>query len=162
MAPFSTVSFLLLLFVPTPIAAGDQLDEAVRMAKSGIWEGRSRVLQSLVNVHGSGKESDQSPVGRQAMEDCGNLYGATHARLDRIVLGEVHDKYDDGLTWLSGALAAHRTCLDGLEETGFSSSRLLPGQNLTDLLGQALASYRRSSGRVLKGQLFYNMSFILF
>uniref|UniRef100_A0A7N0TDB7 Pectinesterase n=1 Tax=Kalanchoe fedtschenkoi TaxID=63787 RepID=A0A7N0TDB7_KALFE len=136
-----STSAVLIFIIYAAVAAGNQLEQAVTTARNGILEARGRI-QGLAKLHGSGREGESGVGG--AMDDCASLYGASHARLSRLVSGRAHGK-DDGLTWLSSALAAHRTCLDGMQEIGFSGS-VFSGQNLTDLLGEALASYKRSSG----------------
>ncbi|CAM8907229.1 unnamed protein product [Rhodiola kirilowii] len=158
-------AMLLLLLISASMAAGDQLEDtvisgsmaagegqledAVKMAISGICEARE-YIEALAKVHGSGRVSR---IGA-AMDDCAHLYDATHDRLDRLIAARGRG-VDDGLTWLSAALAAHRTCLDGMREVGFRGTRITNGRNVTRLLGDALASYKRGSGRVTGERMSY-------
>lgn len=69
------------------------------------------------------------------------LYDESEPRLTRLLSTENYTS-DDARTWLSGVLANHRNCLDGLSEKGFVEPHLA-SNNLTTLLGQALALYEK-------------------
>ncbi|KAK1306304.1 putative pectinesterase/pectinesterase inhibitor 36 [Acorus calamus] len=76
--------------------------------------------------------------------DCVQLYEEAHHRLHQLVKsgGRTTRDVDDARAWLSGALTNHRTCVDGLNESGTNASPLLAVEpNVTASLRHALASY---------------------
>ncbi|KAK9274266.1 hypothetical protein L1049_019080 [Liquidambar formosana] len=123
----------------TDISCKQEL-EAVQMARTGILQAMSWVQGSLT-LHGS---DINSGILNGALADCGKLYDESQARLARLLSGESHD-CNDARTWLSGAFASHRTCLDGLEENGLVEPQV-GAQNLTMLLREALALYVKGRG----------------
>ncbi|XP_059654251.1 probable pectinesterase/pectinesterase inhibitor 36 [Cornus florida] len=111
--------------------------EVVQMARAGVLEAMNwaRANSSL-----HGPDHGLSHLG-VALSDCVELYEETKPRLARLLSGESYSR-EDALAWLSGALASHRTCLDGLEEKGWlSETHHQVAQNLTVLLRNALAFY---------------------
>lgn len=97
------------------------------------WVQASFALQGLDN-----SSTDSTSIG-VALRDCAMLYDKSEPRLTRLLSDENYTR-DDARTWLSGVLANHRTCLDGLGEKGFAKPHVA-STNLTTLLGQALALY---------------------
>lgn len=98
----------------------------------------------------------------QSYNECVKLYEETEPRLGRLVVfGGDHHKYnyshDDALTWLSAALASHRSCLDGLKEKGLATfiSRNEEAQNLTLLLKDALFHYRQLTTLSRTGESYH-------
>ncbi|PON47275.1 Pectinesterase inhibitor domain containing protein [Parasponia andersonii] len=94
------------------------------------------------------ESSTQLPgfVASLAFRDCDKLYDESETRLSRLVSAEITYTADDALTWLSGVLANHRTCLEGLAEKGLVEGPQLAqyfvhSQKLKASLGEALASY---------------------
>lgn len=92
-------------------------------------------------------DRDGSTINFAGIE-CVKLYEDTEPRLAQLVSDEKYYSHDDAVTWLSAALASHRSCLDGLEEKGliFKSEE---ARNLTLLLKDALFNYGqlRNNGR---------------
>ncbi|XP_015869594.4 probable pectinesterase/pectinesterase inhibitor 36 [Ziziphus jujuba] len=107
---------------------------------------RNMVLQSM-SLRRLVHTTETSSIG-VALRDCTKLYDESEPRLARLISGENYTG-DDARTWLSGVLANHRSCLDGLAEKGFGEAHLhFAARNLTTLLGQALALYgKRINGR---------------
>ena len=70
-----------------------------------------------------------------------------------LISGDGNYTGEDARTWLSGVLANHRTCWEGLEEKGIVKNTSSSGadhyravaQNLTMVLGEALAFYGKSA-----------------
>ncbi|CAN4125856.1 unnamed protein product [Withania somnifera] len=89
-------------------------------------------------------------------DECVKLYEDTEPRLARLVFSGGNEKYyysyNNAVTWLSAALASHRSCLDGLEEKGLGNFKSdQEARNLTLLLKDALFHYGqlRRNGRAI-------------
>lgn len=126
----------------TSVSCLPELNPLLRVTRTMVLQARNRVDASL-QLQGldSTSSTDSSPIGL-ALRDCVNLYDESEPRLTRLLSGENYTS-DDARTWLSGVLANHRTCLDGLGEKGFLEP-YLAATNLTSLLGQVLALYGNS------------------
>lgn len=102
-------------------------------------------------LHGmASTESLSSSAGQNvALMDCARLYDESVPRLTVLLSGEGNYTGDDARTWLSGVLANHRSCWEGLEEKSFVTSSthhyVAAAQNLTLMLGEALALYEKST-----------------
>lgn len=92
-----------------------------------------------------------------SFSDCVRLYDESESLLARLLISDDQSQYytqDDARTWLSGVLANHRSCLDGLKghdlEKGFVDEAdhhdHLVEENLTTLLSEALAKLYVSDG----------------
>ncbi|KAL2924633.1 putative pectinesterase/pectinesterase inhibitor 36 [Bienertia sinuspersici] len=53
-----------------------------------------------------------------AMVDCAKLYDQAEPRLARLLESDGKSSHEDAVAWLSGVITSHRTCLDGLKESG--------------------------------------------
>ncbi|KAM3322966.1 pectinesterase [Capsicum chacoense] len=84
----------------------------------------------------------------RSSDECVRLYEDTEPRLARLVVsgGDKYYNNDDAITWLSAALANHRSCLDGLEEEGLGTYKSEEAQNLTMLIKDALFHYGQLRG----------------
>ncbi|KAK4476508.1 hypothetical protein RD792_015664 [Penstemon davidsonii] len=115
--------------------------EVVEMAREGMLQAMGWA-QSFKTVDGPGFD-----VG--AFGDCVKLYGEARPRLARLVSGAntIKWSYEDGVTWLSAALASHTSCLDGLNQSGlaFQAQR---ADNLSSVIREGLAIYGAKSRRV--------------
>ncbi|KAK3019556.1 hypothetical protein RJ639_004397 [Escallonia herrerae] len=127
-------TFLLLLAVAHAITS-EQGTELVRVAQSGCLHAMDWAQASL-SLHTGNTSSSSLAV---ALGDCVELYRDAEPRLARLVSSQ-SDSVNDAVTWLSGVVASHRSCLDGLEEKGwwFETKE---AQNLTFWLSEALAFY---------------------
>lgn len=72
--------------------------------------------------------------------DCLKMYRDVEPRLARIVRAE-NCSHDDGVTWLSAALASHNGCAEGLVEEGLLSEARVAARNLSYLIREGLAVY---------------------
>ncbi|KAG5538606.1 hypothetical protein RHGRI_019241 [Rhododendron griersonianum] len=141
--PNLLTTFLPLLAIANLISCDQQGLEVVQMARAGVQNAMdwARAYSSPL---GSGQDLNNFYVG-VALGDCVKLYEDTEPRLERLVSGDQeYCTRDDAVTWLSGAVASHRSCLDGLEEKGSLFASNGGGEvarNLTVLLGEALAFY---------------------
>ncbi|GMN30737.1 hypothetical protein TIFTF001_044512 [Ficus carica] len=114
---------------------------ALQLAQTKLVQAKNWV-QSL-----HGLDLDSSNNVDSALRDCNKLYDESEPRLARLMSGEMSYNVDDALTWLSGVLANHGSCLDGLAEKGFVEARShLVAQNLTISLGESLALYGKLKG----------------
>lgn len=145
--------FLLLLAIPNFISCKQDL-EAVQAARFGILQAINWA-QGLRRVHDELHHS--SSYANVAVGDCLKLYEESEPLLVRLEFSSRNYSLDDAVTWLSAALASHRSCLDGLEEKGLSFGSQ-EAKNLTLLLCEALASVKQqgSFGRKARhGKLAY-------
>jgi pectinesterase len=122
-------TLLLLLAMATTISCLQELD-MVQRAHSQVLQARNWV-QAFVALHGH----DWNHVG-MSFSDCAKLYNESESRLARLLSGDNYT-HDDAHTWLSGVLANHRSCVNGLGEKGFVEAHEV-GKNLTSLLSEAL------------------------
>ncbi|KAL6322515.1 hypothetical protein AAG906_009817 [Vitis piasezkii] len=133
---FWVTTFLLLLSFTISVACNEEL-KAVQTARFGLLQG-GRWARSSLRLHGLNLV-DSGYVG-EALGDCVKLYEESESRLTRLLSGETRN-CDDARTWLSSALASHRTCLDGLEGKGMAEAPM--ARNLTVWLSEALALYAK-------------------
>ncbi|KAL7233548.1 hypothetical protein ACSBR1_017211 [Camellia fascicularis] len=129
------ITFLLLLTIAYITSCNQQDLEVVQMARTGV-QNAMNWARATSKLHGL--DQDLNYVG-VALGDCVKLNEETEPRLAGLVSGESFS-WEDAVAWLSGALASHRSCLDGLEEKGWLFEAQL-AQNLTVLLGESLAFY---------------------
>ncbi|KAJ4829979.1 putative pectinesterase/pectinesterase inhibitor 36 [Turnera subulata] len=149
MSTTTSITTILLLFLAlaTTTSCVQELEilqmvQAQLQVARGYWVQYSSV--ALDGVDGGGPNE----LG-VALRDCGKLYEESEYRIEELLLNANHTSArddDDARTWLSGVLANHRTCLDGLKEKGLSIETPGVAQNLTGLLGEALALYGRGRG----------------
>ncbi|XP_047340332.1 pectinesterase-like [Impatiens glandulifera] len=132
------IIFIFLLLIPFSHSTSRNINnlrfdddiEPVHNALEGItraieW---SRAFPSLQGS--SARETDL------AIADCIKLYEDSRPRIASLTL---FSDRDDALTWLSAALASHRTCLDGFEENlRLLVEKTVMGNNLTSALEKAL------------------------
>ncbi|KAK2978805.1 hypothetical protein RJ640_006767 [Escallonia rubra] len=119
----------------------EQGAELVRVAQSRVLHAMDWAQASL-RLHEANPSSSSLAV---ALGGCLELYRDAEPRLARLVSGESYSG-DDAVTWLSGVVASHRSCLDGLEEKGWLFETM-EAQNLTFWLSEALAFYGARSNR---------------
>ncbi|CAK9154493.1 unnamed protein product [Ilex paraguariensis] len=131
----TTFLLLLLLVIPNVITSNQEAD-VVQSARFGLLQAMDLARASSMLL----KSDHGSRVRGVALGDCVKLYEDAEPRLARLVSNETFFSRDDAVTWLSAAVASHRSCLDGLEEKGWLVEAQ-KGQNLTLLLREALAFY---------------------
>lgn len=106
----------------------------VQSAQTQVLQARNWVQASLI-LHGSNHDWKV----HASLGDCDKLYDESKYWLARLLSGESYTR-DDALAWLSGVLANHRSCLDGLGEKGYVEAHVM-AKNLTKILSEALALY---------------------
>ncbi|EEF50349.1 Pectinesterase-2 precursor, putative [Ricinus communis] len=85
------------------------------------------------------------------LSDCIKLYSESEFRLSQLLASEKNYTHHDARTWLSGVLANHKTCLDGLSEKGFLENDHEMAHNLTFSLSKSLALYSRGRRTINRG-----------
>ena len=118
------------------------------MAHTQVLQARNWA-QAFVALHKSSQDWNNH-VG-MSLSDCAKLYDESESRLARLFCDESYT-HDDARTWLSGVLANHRSCLDGLGEKGFAEAHEVV-KNLTMLLRETLALHGKSLGKT-KGKWY--------
>ncbi|XP_073147475.1 probable pectinesterase/pectinesterase inhibitor 36 [Henckelia pumila] len=136
MFSFST-TFLLLLLLASASCAVDvscSSEELVRVVKM-VREEMLHAIASWADISRDGRG------GRGVVGDCLEMYRDVEPRLARIVGADRNCSHDDGVTWLSAALASHNTCA----EEGLLSSE---APDLGYLIREGLAVYGKYKMRV--------------
>ncbi|GAV78660.1 Pectinesterase domain-containing protein/PMEI domain-containing protein, partial [Cephalotus follicularis] len=105
---------------------------------------RATVVQAGNWVQASIDHDMKNRIDGVALIDCAKLYNDSEYLLGFLLSNESYTQ-DDSLTWLSGVLANHRTCLDGLNEKGNVEAHA-GAQNLTFLISEAMALYEKGRG----------------
>lgn len=114
--------------------SGEQDPDPVRMARAGVLQALTWARASMRNS----RSDNYSGYLGLALGDCVMLYEEADSRLMRLLWSECYS-WDDASAWLSGAVANHRTCLDGL-----NGKKVIGGDvtnNVTVLLREALARH---------------------
>ncbi|XWS35668.1 hypothetical protein CRYUN_Cryun20dG0016300 [Craigia yunnanensis] len=106
------------------------------MARTMVVQSRNWAKASAT-LHGVDHNLNYNGTG---FSDCVKLYDDSESRLSLLIPRQGYT-LDDARTWLSGVLANHRTCLEGLGEKGFLIQDHADAENLTALLTEALALY---------------------
>ena len=139
-------TFFLLLNIANSISCLQNLTtynsttSTLQIAQTNLLKAKNWVqISSIEPQHGS---MDRDHNVGLAWRDCTKLYDESEPRLARLICSEIGDTVDDALAWLSGVIANHRSCLEGLADKGFmeAQSHVVP-QNLTASLEEALALY---------------------
>lgn len=146
MSTSSSIATLLLLFLfAMPTTAFSNSLPHHQLIDPLLLISRAMGLQSMA-LRGLLHSTHHSSSAGVALRDCAKLYDESEPRLARLISDQNYTG-DDARTWVSGVLANHRTCLDGLAEKGFVEEAHLQyfaAPNLTTLLDQALALYAKS------------------
>lgn len=111
----------------------------VRLVQTRVAEARNSVRNSVTGMGYLKRRRFEHLNVQAALGDCTRLYEEAELRLAGMLVGENYTA-EDARTWLSAAVANHRSCLDGLEEVG-AAAVAVDGNNLTVLLTGALHSY---------------------
>ncbi|KAG2669333.1 hypothetical protein I3760_14G029700 [Carya illinoinensis] len=142
-------TFLLLILAMAAIISCLQLelDQALllQMAQTQVLQSKNFWVQTSLGrvLHGSKVANWKNHVRGGSFNDCARLYDESESLLSRLLPDhdESHYTEDDARTWLSGVLANHRSCLDGLdhhEKAGFIDQAdhhdHVVAKNLTTLL----------------------------
>lgn len=114
------------------------------MAQTQVSKAKNLVGNSL-RYHGFESLSLSDQNSTIALKDCAKLYEESESRLSHMMSAECYTK-EDALTWVSGLMTNHRTCLDGLQEKGHVEAQVME-TNLTVLLKQALVLYSKNKGK---------------
>ncbi|XP_061999263.1 probable pectinesterase/pectinesterase inhibitor 36 [Rosa rugosa] len=148
----SVTSFLLLLAMAIASCTSCLRDpNPVQLALNGVLQATNVVRTSMDLVHGLTSSESDSAGHDVVLMDCERLYDESVPRLTELISGEGNYTREDARTWLSGVLANHRSCWDGLEEKGFLKNTSgahhyrAVTQNLTMVLDEALALYGKST-----------------
>ncbi|CAG7866085.1 unnamed protein product [Brassica rapa] len=145
----ATDFFTILFFLATATVAisfnTSELDVLER-ARASVVEARTR-FGSMATVEATNE------VARSyyslGLSDCEKLYDESEARLSNLVVAHENFTVEDVRTWLSGVLANHHTCLDGLDQSR-QGDKPLVHSNITVVLGEALAFYKKTRGHLKK------------
>ncbi|KAL3536981.1 hypothetical protein ACH5RR_000347 [Cinchona calisaya] len=139
--------FFLLLLAITP---NSNFISCKQEELKAIQEARFGILQAISWAHGLRIVHDDLHIPSRnasfvAIVDCLKMYEESRPLLAKLEFsGKNIYSLDDAVTWLSAALASHRSCLDGLEEKGLLSFQSpAAAKNLTILLHEALASVKK-------------------
>lgn len=121
-------------------------------ARAAVSRARDWARSLIITPHGGYNYDNGNTI--EALKLCDRLYEGSESRLSRLaVYGGVNlnnsvDFYDDARTWLSGSLANHRACLDGLKEVGFDNVDL-GVWNLSVVVGHVLSLNSNPIGNIL-------------
>ncbi|XP_010469150.1 PREDICTED: probable pectinesterase/pectinesterase inhibitor 36 [Camelina sativa] len=140
-----TIMFFLAIAVLVTASNIAELD-VLEMARTAVVEARTR-FGSMAVV-----ESEVATSGHYylALSECEKLYDEGEARLSKLVVAHENFTVEDIRTWLSGVLANHNTCLDGLVQERQGHDKPLVHSNVTFVLREALAFYKKSRGHMKK------------
>ncbi|ESQ44002.1 hypothetical protein EUTSA_v10006472mg [Eutrema salsugineum] len=130
------------------VAAASNTSELylLETARAAVVEARTRVgLMATVEA----TNEVASGYYYSGLSDCEKLYDESEARLSKLVVAHENFTVEDVRTWLSGVLANHHTCLDGLDQSR-QGHKPLVHNNVTFVLRQALAFYKKSKGHIKK------------
>ncbi|XP_065859353.1 probable pectinesterase/pectinesterase inhibitor 36 [Euphorbia lathyris] len=115
--------------------------DKIQMAQTQILQAKQWAESSIL---GSGLNGEVLEF--HGLNDCVKLYRESENRLSQMVAGGEKYSQDDARTWLSGVLANHRSCLDGLSEKGFvDQNHTIFSSNFTFLISEALDFYGQQS-----------------
>ncbi|XP_019100987.1 PREDICTED: probable pectinesterase/pectinesterase inhibitor 36 [Camelina sativa] len=149
-----TIMFFLAIAVLVTASSTAELD-VLEMARTAVVEARTRFASMAV------VESEVATSGHYylGLSECEKLYDESEARLSKLV--EAHENFtvEDIRTWLSGVLANHNTCLDGLVQERQGHDMPLVHRNVTFVLHEALAFYKKSRGHMKKSKNIRDMTF---
>ncbi|KZV46171.1 putative pectinesterase/pectinesterase inhibitor 36-like [Dorcoceras hygrometricum] len=129
MCPFSASAFLLLLLA----SAG--VDVSCRKELQVVEMVREEMMHAIAGWADISRGSEDGR-GLEVEGDCLKMYRDVEPRLARIVRDE-NCSHEDGVTWLSAALASHNSCM----EEGLLSGARVAARNLSYLIREALAVY---------------------
>ncbi|KAG6628639.1 hypothetical protein CIPAW_14G027100, partial [Carya illinoinensis] len=126
-------TFLLLILAMAAIISCLQLelDQALllQMAQTQVLQSKNFWVQTSLGrvLHGSKVANWKNHVRGGSFNDCARLYDESESLLSRLLPDhdESHYTEDDARTWLSGVLANHRSCLDGLDHHEKAAKNLL-------------------------------------
>lgn len=163
MASSATYSILLLLFLSLTAVFCDM--KLLQMAHNQVVQARTWVESHHhhdVNFASSMvTRSSSSSSLAVALKDCAKLYEESEHRLNQLISEpgeEDNDNDDDGMrviTWVSGVMTNHRTCLDGLQEKGYYKDVEAEGglqKNLTLSLKEALQLFVKNKQHRVKAK----------
>ncbi|CAI9103659.1 OLC1v1002183C2 [Oldenlandia corymbosa var. corymbosa] len=141
--------FPISLFLVLPLFCnsvfGNKQIESVQTARDGILEAinwAQGMTTKFYSEDDDGITSSNELINIVAIGDCLKLYEDSEHLLSRLVSSSVNFSRDDAVTWLSAAMASHRSCLDGLEDKGLKYETE-SARNLSNLLREALSSVKQ-------------------
>lgn len=147
----TTDFFAILFFLATATVAvslnTSELDVLER-ARASVVETRTRFWSVATAEATNEVASNYYSLG---LSDCEKLYDESEARLSKLVVAHENFTVEDVRTWLSGVLANHHTCLDGLDQSR-QGHKPLVHSNVTVVLGEALAFYKKSRGHLKRSK----------
>ncbi|EOA25868.1 hypothetical protein CARUB_v10019247mg [Capsella rubella] len=141
-----TIMFFLAFAVLVTTSNTAELD-VLKMAQTAVVEARTS-FGSIAVVEAT-SEVATSRYHNLVLSECEKLYGEGEARLSKLVVAHENFTVEDVRTWLSGVLANHHTCLDGLAQER-QGHKPLVHSNVTLVLREALAFYKKSRGHIKK------------
>lgn len=148
---FFTILFFLV--TATVLSASNTAELSVlETAQAAVAEARTR-FGSVATVEATKEVA--SGFYNMGLSDCEKLYDESEARLSTLAVAHENFTVEDVRTWLSGVLANHHTCLDGLDESRQGHDETLVHSNVTFVLREALAFYKKSRGQIKKSKTIY-------
>ncbi|CAL9245606.1 unnamed protein product [Arabidopsis halleri] len=141
-----TIMFLLAIAAVVTASNTAELD-VLEMARTAVVEARASF--GSVAVVEATSEVATSSYYNLGLSECEKLYDESEARLSKLVVAHENFTVEDVRTWLSGVLANHHTCLDGLVQQR-EGHKPLVHSNVTFVLHEALAFYKKSRGHMKK------------
>ncbi|CAE6077286.1 unnamed protein product [Arabidopsis arenosa] len=139
---------MFLLAIAAVVTASNTAElDVLEMARTAVVEARAS-FGSLAVVEAT-SEVATSSYYNLGLSECEKLYDESEARLSQLVMAHGNFTVEDVRTWLSGVLANHHTCLDGLVQQR-QGHKPLVHSNVTFVLHEALAFYKKSRGHMKK------------
>lgn len=152
---FFTILFILATATVATTSSTSELDMLER-ARAAVVETRTRFgSMGMVEV----TSEVASGYYNLGLSDCEKLYDESEARLSKLVVAHENFTVEDVRMWLSAVLANHHTCLDGLVQPRQGHNKPLVDSNVTFVLGEALALYKKSRGHMKKSKNIYKFMY---
>ncbi|CAD5326385.1 unnamed protein product [Arabidopsis thaliana] len=141
------ITIMFFLAIAAVITASNTAElDVLEMARTAVVEAKTSFGSMAVTEATSEVAGSYYKLG---LSECEKLYDESEARLSKLVVDHENFTVEDVRTWLSGVLANHHTCLDGLIQQR-QGHKPLVHSNVTFMLHEALAFYKKSRGHMKK------------
>ncbi|CAB82677.1 pectinesterase-like protein [Arabidopsis thaliana] len=138
------ITIMFFLAIAAVITASNTAElDVLEMARTAVVEAKTSFGSMAVTEATSEVAGSYYKLG---LSECEKLYDESEARLSKLVVDHENFTVEDVRTWLSGVLANHHTCLDGLIQQR-QGHKPLVHSNVTFVLHEALAFYKKSRAR---------------
>jgi len=146
------ITIMFFLAIAAVITASNTAElDVLEMARTAVVEAKTSFGSMAVTEATSEVAGSYYKLG---LSECEKLYDESEARLSKLVVDHENFTVEDVRTWLSGVLANHHTCLDGLIQQR-QGHKPLVHSNVTFVLHEALAFYKKSRGHMKKSKKTY-------